>query len=213
MKIKVFYFNAIRECCYVLWDDGGECVIIDPGCYGENEFSRLVSFVEENGLTPVKILLTHGHFDHTFGLENCRERWNVPVLIHRDDIVQVDRSVEMAGFCGLQFRPYSGTFTEIVDGQTVTCGRFSLKVLHTPGHTAGSVCYLCSGENAVFTGDTLFQGSVGRTDLPGGDAAALESSLARKIAVLPPETDVYSGHGYPTTIGTELADNPYMSRR
>lgn len=211
MNVKVFYFNAIRECCYLVWDDCGECVIIDPGCYGDNEFSRLVSFVEENGLTPVRILLTHGHFDHTFGLESCREKWNVPVFIHHADIVQVDKSVEMAGFCGLQFRPYTGTFTEIVDGQTITCGKFKLKVIHTPGHTAGSVCYLCAEENIVFTGDTLFQGSVGRTDLAGGDADELSLSLARKIAILPRETEVLSGHGYPTTIGTELATNPFLS--
>lgn len=212
MDVKVFFFNPLRECCYVVWDEDGNCVVIDPGCYGGNEFKRLPAFVEENKLKVAGILLTHGHFDHIFGLEDAHRQWDVPVYIHPEDIFQVEDSARFAATVGLDFTPYTGGFREISDGETISCGSISLKTIWTPGHTAGSVCYWSEKDSVLFSGDTLFQGSVGRTDHPRGDYDSLLDSLNRKIAVLPPETDVFCGHGYPTTIGTELATNPFLNR-
>ncbi len=210
MNSKVLFFNPLRECCHIIWNDGGQCLIIDPGCYGGNELHRLSDFVENNGLKPSGILLTHGHFDHIFGLEGAHRKWPVPVYIHPDDIVQVDDSARFAATMGLEFTPFTGSFTEVRDGQTISCGDIVLKTIHTPGHTGGSVCYHCESENILFSGDTLFQGSVGRTDHTGGDYPRLLQSLDTKIAVLPVQTQVFPGHGYPTTIGQELSTNPFL---
>ena len=210
METKVFYFNPLRECCYLLWDESGEAAVIDPGCCGEREFQRLKESVEELGLKPVKILLTHGHFDHIFGLRRCYEAWRPEVLIHKADIAQVEHADETADFLGLELQQPSCVFGNIADGDTVSFGQTSLKVIGTPGHTEGSVCFYDEAGGRLFCGDTLFQGSVGRTDLPGGDYQALMESLRRLTDLLPDVTEVLPGHGYPTTIGAEKASNPFM---
>lgn len=212
MDIKVFYFNPLRECCYVVWDETKECALIDPGCYGEREFLRLKEFVEENGLKPVRILLTHGHFDHVFGLQRCYDEWHPTVNIHEKDIFQIETSGTFAQTLGLDIDPVRCPFETVADGDIVRFGEMSLKVIHTPGHTEGGVCYYGETEKVLFSGDTLFQGSVGRTDHPRGDFSALKESLTARLKVLPPEVDVFAGHGYPTTIGTELATNPFMKQ-
>ena len=210
METKVFYFNPLRGCCYLLWDDSGEAVIIDPGCCGEREFLRLKESVEESGLKPVKILLTHGHFDHIFGLRRCYEAWHPEVLIHKADIAQVEHADETADFLGLELQQPSCSFSTVSDGETVRFGESELKVIATPGHTEGSVCYYDEDGGRLYCGDTLFEGSVGRADLPGGDFNALRESLRGRLAVLPDATEVFPGHGYSTTIGAEKASNPFM---
>lgn len=210
METKVFYFNPLRECCYLLWDESGEAALIDPGCCGEREFLRLKEFVDENALRPVKVLLTHGHFDHIFGLRRCYEAWHPEVLINKADIGQVEHADETADFLGLELQRPSCTFSGISDGDKVSFGNTELTVIATPGHTEGSVCFYDEAGGRLFCGDTLFQGSVGRTDLPGGDFNALMESLRNRLATLPDPTEVFPGHGYPTTIGEEKASNPFM---
>lgn len=210
MDVKVFFFNALRECCYVVWDDTKECVIIDPGCYDDREFQRLKGFIGENGLAPVKLLLTHGHFDHIFGLESVSKEWNLPVCLHHEDIPQVEGSIEFAASLDLKIKPFTGKYQDLHDGDRIGFGNTFLNVIWTPGHTEGGLCFYNDVEKVLFSGDTLFQGSVGRTDHPGGDYAKLMNSLTMRIAVLPPDTDVLCGHGYPTTIGAELASNPFL---
>ncbi|MCQ2138711.1 MAG: MBL fold metallo-hydrolase [Bacteroidales bacterium] len=210
MEIKLFYFNPLRECCYVIWDETSDCVIVDPGCYDDREFSRLSDFVSEKGLRPVRILLTHGHFDHVFGLSRCVELWHPVVNIHGADICQTEMAPDMAGGLGLDFTPLSCHFTQVCDGDKLAAGNMQFEVLHTPGHSAGSVCYRCSAGGILFSGDTLFAGGIGRTDLPGGDSSAIMRSISTRLAVLPPETAVLPGHGYPTTIKDETASNPYL---
>lgn len=210
MKIKALYFNPLRECCYILWNDPSrDCVIVDPGCYDRGEFSRLERFVTEENLHPVRILLTHGHFDHIFGLSRVREKWEVPVLIHKDDLYQVQISDKFAAALELDFTPYTGTFEYIDEGDTVRFGDSSLNVLHTPGHTEGCVCFYNEEEKLLFSGDTLFQGSVGRTDHPKGNFQTLLQSIDR-LAQLPDGTQIYPGHGYPTTMADEHRINPFF---
>lgn len=210
MNIKTLYFNPLRACCYILWDEPSrDCVIMDPGCYDRGEFSRLERFIDEEKLHPVRILLTHGHFDHIFGLAYARERWEVPVLMHPEDLFQVQTAGMFAAALELDFTPYKGGFDAIDEGDTVRFGDCSLSVLHTPGHTDGCVCFYNAEEKLLFSGDTLFQGSVGRTDHPKGNFQTLLKSIDR-LAQLPDDTAVYPGHGYPTTIGEEHRYNPFF---
>ena len=210
MEIKTFYFNPLRTCCYVAWDGTGECVIIDPACYGGREFSRLDDFVKQQGLTPVMILLTHGHFDHTFGLENAFRRWNVPVMLNQADSELMISSGLWCRELGLEFNPFKGKTTPLEDGQTLTFGETALEVLATPGHTPGGVCFLCREAGVIFTGDTLFAGSIGRTDHEGGDYVQLMESIAHKIMPLDGDISVLPGHGPASTVGYERATNPFI---
>ena len=152
---------------------------MDPGCYDRGEFSRLERFIDEEKLRPVRILLTHGHFDHIFGLAYARERWDVPVMMHSEDLFQVQTAGMFADALELDFTPYTGGFDTIDEGDTVRFGDSSLSVLHTPGHTDGCVCFYNAEEKLLFSGDTLFQGSVGRTDHPKGNFQTLLKSVDR----------------------------------
>lgn len=210
MEIKTFYCNPLRECSYVAWDETKECVIIDPGFYGDRERQRLYHFVEERQLKPVKILLTHGHFDHILGLEAAARLWNLDAWIHPDDREQMVTSGQWCRELGLAFQPFSGQLHDLADGDTVTFGATALRVLGTPGHTRGGVCFLNEEAGVLFTGDTLFAGSIGRTDHPGGDYDQLMESIQRKILPLDGEIAVLPGHGPASSIGYERVTNPFL---
>ena len=210
MEIKTFYFNPLRECCYVAWDDTKACVIIDPGCYGPRELQRLQHLVEEKQLQPVKILLTHGHFDHVLGLEAAARQWNLDAWIHPDDREQLVSSGQWCRELGMTYEPFTGTLHDLADGDVVTFGTTKLKVLATPGHTRGGVCFLNEESGMLFTGDTLFAGSIGRTDHPGGDYEQLIGSIHRKILPLDGDITVLPGHGPASSVGYERATNPFL---
>ena len=211
MEIKTFYFNPIRECCYVVWDESGECVFIDPGCNGEREFKRLRDFVAERGLKPVGILLTHGHFDHILGLEDVSQTWGLDVWVSPDESGQIERTASWCRELGLDFKPFTGVRHDIADGDTITFGQSVLKVISTPGHTEGSVCYYNEKDAVLFSGDTLFAGSIGRTDHPGGDYDRIIASIKDKLMTLDGEVTVLPGHGTATSIGYERSTNPFIN--
>ena len=207
---KTLYFNPLRECCHVVWDESSRAaVVIDPGCYNQGEFLRLEGFVEQEKLDVTRILLTHGHFDHIFGLTKAAGRWPVPVALHPADRIQIRLSSAFAESLGLEIEPYGGGFEAVGEGDVIRFGDSSLTVLHTPGHTEGCVCYYNAPEHLLFSGDTLFLGSVGRTDHPKGDFNTLLRSIDR-LAKLPDETRVFPGHGYPTTLAEEHRNNPFF---
>lgn len=188
MFIKTFYFNPFRECTYVLAarePDGAvmPCLIVDPGCYETKEHQRLSCYLTDHHLVPEAILITHEHPDHVCGLDEVLADYPDTPVIRWADVAS--------------------------DGKTFEVAELRFKMLYTPGHKEDSVCYYFESEGILFTGDTLFQESIGRTDLPGGDMQELMRSLAR-LKQLPPETKVYPGHGYTTTIGDEIAHNPYL---
>ena len=210
MEIKTFYFNPIRVCCYVAWDDSGECVVIDPGCYGERELQRLKDFVQQKQLKPVMILLTHGHFDHILGLEDVARTWKLDAWIHPDDRRLMVSSGQWCAELGLSFKPFSGQHHDLSDGDVLTFGQSSLRVIATPGHTPGGVCFFCEEAGVLFSGDTLFAGSIGRTDTEGGDYDQLIGSIARKILPLDGDVTVLPGHGPATSVGYERATNPFL---
>lgn len=210
IEIKRFYFNDLRECTMILWDETKEAVIIDPGCYTDTEKRRLEQFITENSLKPVKVLLTHMHFDHVLGLGFVTGRWGIDTCLNPDDKEQeaiVPRFCEMMGY---ETPVLPDRTIDIHDGDTVTFGKSELKVIATPGHTRGGVCFFSKENNFLISGDTLFAGSIGRTDHPSGDYDALMKSIMTKILPLGDNVEVLPGHGYPTTIGEERLKNPFL---
>lgn len=213
MNIKVFEVNPLQENCYVVSDDTQEAIIIDCGAYYESERQAITDYIRRQQLKPVHLLCTHGHFDHTFGNNTIYEKFGLKPEIHTDDAPFIEDMARQCNDMGMGI-PYPWTTPPLghllTDGDTITFGHHQLKVLHTPGHSKGSVVFYCQEENIAFTGDTLFRMSVGRTDLAGGSWQDLIQSLRTKIAPLPGSTIAYPGHGPKTVIGDEVSMNPYF---
>jgi glyoxylase-like metal-dependent hydrolase (beta-lactamase superfamily II) len=214
MDIKCFQVNPLQENCYVVNDDTKECVIIDCGAYYEAERQAVVNYLDEQQLKPVHLLCTHGHFDHAFGNDTIYSRYGLKPEIHADDAYLIadmaQQCVDMGMGIGYN-RPSPPVGMLLHEGDAIAFGNHRLRVIHTPGHSKGGVCFYCAEESVVFTGDTLFRMSVGRTDLPGGSWAQLTHSLTKKIATLPHGTTVYPGHGPATNLSEEVSMNPYFS--
>lgn len=208
---KTFYFNDLRVCCYVLWDETREAIIVDPGCYTDREKARLADFVEKESLVPVKLVNTHGHFDHIMGNRFVVGKWGIRTYIHPDDVPQLMRSKDYCSMFGYEIDTPPYETEPLEEGVPLTFGNSFLKVFHTPGHTRGGVCLYSEDSSFILTGDSLFAGSIGRTDLPGGDYDQLADSLANKILKVSPDTVVLPGHGNETTIGYEISTNPFLA--
>jgi len=190
-----------------VWDDTNECIFVDAGCYSDKEKERLTAFVAENGLKPVALINTHGHFDHTVGNEFLCSRYGIDAYLHERDFYNIEKAAEHAASFDMHLKklPLPKAL-----GSEVKFGNTALQVLHTPGHSLGSVSLYAKNEGVVFTGDTLFRGSIGRSDFEGGDLNALMSSLHLVLMALPSETEVLPGHGFKTAIGAELWQNPFL---
>ena len=208
--LKVFYFNPLRECCYVVWNDCGECVIIDPGALTTREQQRLADFVAQENLTPKAILLTHGHFDHIFGLKDAAWRWQVPVYMHHKDQSVFEGSAAFSKLLGLPYDGYEGPIGDILTCADSLPEGLRFEIIETPGHTQGCVCLYLPDKDLMFCGDTIFRGAVGRTDHPGGDHDQMIESIKRYILPLPGQTRLLPGHGPETTISEEKATNPFL---
>lgn len=211
--LKVFYFNPLRECCYVVSNGARECVIIDPGAINDREQQRLADFIAQEGLSVAAILLTHGHFDHVFGLKDAAARWPVPVYMHHKDDSVFAGSDAFSHMIGLPYDPYTGPIHDIMRCAETLPEGLKFEVIETPGHTQGCVCLYLKEEGIMFCGDTIFRGSVGRTDHPGGDHDQMIESIRRRILPLPPATRLFPGHGVETTVGDEAATNPFLTRQ
>lgn len=211
MKIKQFTFNPVQVNTYIAWDDTKECVIIDAGCFFPEEEKMLGDFITKEGLKPVRLLNTHGHFDHVFGVNYVQKTFRLTYEGHPADNVWIEQMPARAAMFGFtDITPVTPLPKPLSEGDTVTFGNSRLEVLHVPGHSAGSLVYYCAAAGILFAGDVLFRGSIGRTDLPQGDYDTLISNIQQKLLTLPPETAVYSGHGESTTIGWEKANNPFL---
>jgi hydroxyacylglutathione hydrolase len=210
MKIFRLVFSPIEVNTYILTDESGDCAIIDCGCYNREEFERLEEFISEKNIHPALLLNTHCHLDHVFGNKSILEKYGLRAFSCKLDEMNRKSAEEHAIFFGLTMEepPEPGGF--ISDNETVTFGSTELKALFVPGHSPGSLAFYCEKDNCVFTGDALFAGSIGRTDLQGGDFDTLISSIKNKLFVLPSTTVVYPGHGKDTTIGEEMKSNPYF---
>ena len=210
MKIYRFVFSPIEVNTYIVANESGDCCVIDCGCYDRNEFHKLENVIQEKKLKPVLLLNTHCHLDHVFGNGFILEKYSLrPHCSKEDEYNRLD-SVLHAELFGLTMEIPPAPAGYLNDGQVVSFGEISLTALHVPGHSSGSLAFYCKNENIVFTGDALFAGSIGRTDLHGGDYRTLISSIENKLFTLPGETIVYPGHGQSTTIKTEIETNPYF---
>jgi glyoxylase-like metal-dependent hydrolase (beta-lactamase superfamily II) len=210
LSLKSFTFNPVQENTYVLYNENKECCIIDPGCYFSEEQQQLKAEIEKAGLKPVLLLNTHCHLDHIFGNKFVHETWGLELHIHEKEKPVLDRGPESGLRWQLPFENYQGPLNYIKEGTNIKLGNEELEVLFTPGHSPGSVSFYHEAGGFVIGGDVLFNGSIGRTDLPGGDYDTLINSIQTKLFTLPDETKVYSGHGTVTTVGFEKMNNPFV---
>ncbi len=211
MKIKKMVFSPIEVNTYILSDDKGDSVIIDCGCYDEKEFDQLKAYIDGNNLRPLKLLNTHLHLDHIFGNHFMLKEYGLSTLAAREEGPNLTSAPLHAEMFGLSMPEPPGVGGYISGGKLLTVGGIKLECLFVPGHTAGSIAYYWKEEKCVFSGDTLFAGGIGRTDLPGGDHGTLLSSIGEKLLSLPGDTVVYPGHGPATTIDTERKSNPFLT--
>lgn len=210
MKIKTFTFNPFQVNTYVLYDDTKECVIIDPACYEPHEEQALSHFIEDEGLTPAALLLTHGHVDHVLGCHYLYDTYKLKPIAHQDALPFLKDSVEHGKMFGFVVKPPVLPEKFIGEGERFLFGKQELQVILAPGHADGSLCFYHQEEKMLIAGDVLFQGSIGRTDLPTGNYDTLISSIKEKLLTLPPEVKVYPGHGPQTTIAFERDHNPFL---
>lgn len=210
MKIACLPFNPIQENTYVLWDDTKECVIIDAGNSSPREDAALDDFIARHELKPVLAANTHGHFDHTLGVEHLKQRYGIPFALSAKDRFLVDNAATSGSIFGIRIGAMPSTDIDLEQQTEIRFGNSSLQILRTPGHTPGHVAFYEPESKSLFTGDTLFRESIGRTDLPGGDYSWIMRSILDVIVPLGEEVHVYPGHGPETTIGHELLYNPFI---
>lgn len=211
MNIARFVFNPIQENTYVVWDATGECAVIDAGNLSAREDNALVNFITEHKLRPVLALNTHGHFDHIAGVEFLRTTYDIPFAMSGKDAFLLGAAASSARMYGVEVREAPAKIDRDLDSLTETgFGDTRFEIIATPGHTPGHVSFYEPQSKTLFTGDTLFRESIGRTDLPGGDYSWIMRSIIEKILPLGDETKVYPGHGDQTTIGHESLYNPFI---
>lgn len=212
LKIKTIQCNMLAVNCYIVSDETKDCMIVDCGAMSASEQQAIAEYITAEGLHPTLYALTHGHFDHILGSQWVCDTYGLqPTVCTRDAELYkaVNEKLKMFGFNDEIAIPAIGRCLN--DGDTMTFGNTTFKVYNTPGHSKGSCCFYCEEEKVLFSGDTLFQGSIGRTDFPEGSMFGIIQSL-RMLMQLPDETRVLPGHGPETTIGAEGATNPYLDR-
>ena len=213
LSIQKFTFNPFQENTYVIFDDTGSAGIIDPGCHTPAEHRELEDFITSNQLRPEILLNTHCHIDHVLANAWVKRKWNLDLWIHPSEI-QVLKSVEVyAPNYGFPNYESSSADQFLEEGQSIPIGKESLRILYVPGHAPGHVVFYHPESGQCIGGDTLFRGSIGRTDLPGGDHDLLLSKIKSELFTLPASTIVYPGHGPETTIGFEKIHNPFVGER
>ncbi len=210
LSVKSFIFNPVQENTYVLFNEKGLCCIIDPGCYFPEERKELAEWIAGQGLKPVLLLNTHCHLDHVFGNKFVAENWGLELHLHPDEEALLRFAPESGKMWQLPFDNYEGPLHYLKPGEKISLGDDALSILFTPGHSPGSVSFYNQEAEFVISGDALFEGSIGRTDLPGGDFETLARSIRTQLYTLPDEVKVYSGHGPMTTIGREKTSNAFV---
>ncbi len=210
IRHELFVVNDFAVNSFVLYDESGECILIDPGYYSEKEKQELVRFIDEKKLVPVKIINTHCHTDHVFGNKFVAEKYNIPLLANEGDWFILERNIEFARMYGFEAEQSPPADKNICEGDTVVFGKSSMQVFQVPGHSPGSIVLYSPDDAFLIAGDVLFKGSIGRTDLPGGNFDQLIEGIRKKLLPLPPETVVFPGHGPSTTIKDEHDTNPFL---
>ncbi len=212
LKIHKHTFNPFQENTYIVSDETMQCVIIDPGCSSDKERGELQKTVEAFGLTPVKLLNTHCHIDHFPGNKFVCDTYNLLPEFHEVELIVMYEALKYQSYFGFELEASPEPKNFLKDGDEVKFGNTILKVLFTPGHSPGSLSFYNEAEKIIISGDVLFQGSVGRYDIPGADGSVLFETLTGKMMMLPDDVKVYSGHGPETFIGIERRNNPFLQR-
>lgn len=215
LKVERFVCNPIRENTYVVSDSSKECVIIDCGAWYDEEKEAIKKYINVNGLMPKHLIATHGHVDHHLGDKFVYDTWGLKPEVNGPDakFIQVlpQHAYDVCGIDGLTADDFAPVGKWLTGADTIVFGFHEFTILETPGHSPGGVAYYCADEKVIFTGDTLFRGTIGRTDIGGGSMFMIIQSL-RMLSQLPDDVIVYPGHGESTTIGNEVATNPYLDR-
>lgn len=213
LKIETFVFNPFQENCYIVSDNSGEAIIIDCGAFFKEERDEIIEYINNNKLEVKGLYATHGHIDHNFGINTIYEHFNCKPQVHINDQKLIEKLPQQAlVFCNIKLDyeiPPMGTYLN--DEETIKFGEHQLRIIHTPGHSLGSVIFYCEEEKIAFTGDTLFRMSIGRTDLEGGSYEMIVNSLRKIKATLPEDTTILPGHGSSSTIKEEILMNPYLN--
>ena len=211
IQIETFVFNPFQENTYVVSASNKECIILDPGCYFEQEQKQLADFIESNQLKPKYIVHTHGHIDHALGTNFLKEKYNIQGVMHEDDLEVYRRISDFGMNIGFEVDQPSEPEEFVEEGDTLELGEDVFHIYHVPGHSPGSIALHCKDQQKVFVGDVLFKLGIGRTDLFGGDHYTLIESIQNKLLTLDGNTVVYPGHGETTTISSEKQENPLLN--
>lgn len=211
LKVKSFVFSPIQENTYILYNEHKAAIIIDPGCYFPEEQDELDRFITQSGLQPQMLLNTHCHLDHVFGNKYVAEKYGLVLQTHEKERAMLEYAPAAGLMYNMPFDNYSGEIGFLKEGDKLVLGDDELQVIEAPGHSPGHICFYCPKQQFIISGDVLFNRSIGRTDLPGGNHAQLIRNIREKILVLPGETLVYSGHGPVTTVGEEKLENPFLN--
>jgi hydroxyacylglutathione hydrolase len=210
LRLESFVFNPFQENTYLLINEKNECWIIDPGMYDSTETNQLYDFVESHRLQPQAIINTHAHIDHVFGVQGLKDKYGIPFMMHEKDMPVLNGAAGSAAIFGLQFSGIPEVENFIKEGEQLMLGDDLLEVRFTPGHSPGSIVFYYPDGGWLVAGDVLFNGSIGRTDLPGGNFDTLIRSIKQELFTLPDGTAVYPGHGPSTRIGDEKVYNPFL---
>ncbi|MCX7743052.1 MAG: MBL fold metallo-hydrolase [Flavobacteriales bacterium] len=210
INVKSFEFNPFAEITYVLSDNENHCIIIDPGCYNAYEKEELAKYIRKNQLKPQAIWLTHSHLDHIFGVSFLKQQYNIPVIAHQMAPEGIRMQPLVSQMYGIPSEACPLPDKLLNHGDQIMLGNIIFEVIYCPGHSADGIVFYQPESGIAMVGDVLFAGSIGRTDLPGGDYNTLIQNIRTRLFVLPPETKVYPGHGPPTKIGEEIRTNPFF---
>ncbi|MFM9986293.1 MAG: MBL fold metallo-hydrolase [Flavobacteriales bacterium] len=210
MQIAQFTFNPFQENTYVLYDESGECLIVDPGMSEGDEEKILFDFIGEQNLKPILVVNTHCHIDHILGNESACRKFDVGLAIHKLDLPMLERAHVASQMWGISYRESPAPSRFLEEGEELRFGNTILKVLFTPGHAPGHIVLISELDKSIIAGDVLFRGSVGRVDLPLCNASDLVHSIQQKMYRLPDDYVVYPGHGPETTIGEEKSHNAFV---
>lgn len=210
ITLKQFTFNPYQENTYVLYDETGECVIIDPGMYDGAEQNVLASWIKETKLKPVLLLNTHCHLDHVFGNKFVFDNWGLKPQFHKGELYILQAVPGYAPQMGMNYELSPEPEVYLEETGTVTFGNSELELIFAPGHSPAHLCFYAKADGFIVGGDVLFYSSIGRTDLPGGNHQQLLDNIREKLFILPENVEVYPGHGQSTTIGYEKRNNPFL---
>lgn len=210
INLHFFTFGPFQENTYILWDETKECIILDPGNSNATENKKLSDFISQNQLTPKRLILTHGHVDHISGNKYVFDTYGLLPEVHQDDVYFIEKHSATASMYGIPAEQSPMPKSFIKEGDTISFGNSTLKTLHTPGHSPGSLSFYSTEDSFIIGGDVLFYGSIGRSDLPMGNHETLIQSIKEKLMPLGDHMKVYSGHGMATTIGFERMNNPFL---